>query len=158
MLLLALVCITGQSLAQRPQSNRPMPSPEERKNQLVERLGLEGEKSIERFSEIYAEYNTRMREIRNEFKAVRPEKGEKQTDEQIEKNILNRFAMSRAILDVREQFYPRFREVLSPRQVQQLYNFEQQQGERMQQRHRQGHPMGRAAGNGAQRGGARQGR
>ena len=66
--------------------------------------------------------------------------------------------MSRAILDVREQFYPRFREVLSPRQVQQLYNFEQQQGERMQQRHRQGNPMGRATGNGAQRGGARQSR
>ena len=75
MLLLALVCITGQSLAQRPQPNRPMPSPEERKNQLVERLGLEGEKSIERFSEIYAEYNTRMREFATNLRPCAPKRG-----------------------------------------------------------------------------------
>ena len=46
------------------------------------------------------------------------------TDEQVEKRILDNFAQSRAILDVREEYYKEFRKILTPSQINQIYEDE----------------------------------
>ena len=159
--ILVTLTMTVQGMAQAPQ-RKPHPANNTNRNeQLVEALKLD-KATAEQFTKIYAEYHEAMRQVRAQYRFEQPTRGEKKegeerptlSDEQIEKNILNRFAMSRAILDIREQYYPRFREVLTPRQIEQLYRLEQRQGERIQQRHHErssdGRPMGRP---GEQRGG-----
>lgn len=159
--ILVTLTMTVQGMAQAPQ-RKPHPANNTNRNeQLVEALKLD-KATAEQFTKIYAEYHEAMRKVRSQFRFEQPKRSETQnneehpslSDEQVEKNILNRFAMSRAILDIREQYYPRFREVLTPRQIEQLYRLEQRQGERIQQRHHErssaGRPMGRP---GEQRGG-----
>lgn len=152
--MLATLTLTAQGMAQAPQ-RRPHPANNENRNeQLAKSLQLD-EATAGQFTKIYAEYHEAMRKVRMQYRFEQPKQGEVKegeerpalSDEQIEKNILNRFAMSRAILDIREQYYPRFREVLTPRQIEQLYRLEQRQGERIRQRHQErqttGRPMGR---------------
>ncbi len=151
--MLATLTLTAQGMAQAPQ-RRPHPANNENRNeQLAKSLQLD-EATAGQFTKIYAEYHEAMRKVRMQYRFEQPKRGEVKegserpalSDEQIEKNILNRFAMSRAILDIREQYYPRFREVLTPRQIEQLYRLEQRQGERIQQRHQERQKMGRPTG------------
>ncbi len=151
--MLATLTLTAQGMAQAPQ-RRPHPANNENRNeQLAKSLQLD-EATAEQFTKIYAEYHEAMRKVRTQYRFEQPKQGEVKegeerptlSDEQIEKNILNRFAMSRAILDIREQYYPRFREVLTPRQIEQLYRLEQRQGERIRQRHQERQTMGRPTG------------
>ena len=55
------------------------------------------------------------------------------TDEQIEANILNRFAQARKMLDIREKYYKAFREFLTPGQIQAMYGAERRCAERFVQ-------------------------
>lgn len=151
--MLATLTLTAQGMAQAPQ-RRPHPANNENRNeQLAKALQLD-EATAGQFTKIYAEYHEAMRKVRTQYRFEQPKQGDAKeggerpalSDEQIEKNILNRFAMSRAILDIREQYYPRFREVLTPRQIEQLYRLEQRQGERIQQRHQERQKMGRPTG------------
>lgn len=156
--ILTTLTLTVQGMAQAPQ-RRPHPANNENRNeQLAKALQLD-EATTEQFMKIYTEYHEAMRRVRAQYRFEQPKRSEAAegeerpalSDEQIEKNILNRFAMSRAILDIREQYYPRFREVLTPRQLEQLYSLEQRQGERIQQRHQERQAMGRPAGRSGER-------
>jgi hypothetical protein len=73
-------------------------------------------------------------------------KGEKpdvstMTDAQIEDMIQNQFTQSRKMLEVRENYYTKFRKILSPRQILQIYKSEKSDRNRMknefQKRNRQ---------------------
>jgi hypothetical protein len=48
------------------------------------------------------------------------------TDAEIEKNIKERFAHSRKLLDIREKYYDVYRGFLSPKQIQRVYELEKQ--------------------------------
>ncbi len=151
--MLATLPLPAQGMAQAPQ-RRPHPANNENRHDQAAISLLRVESSAELGTKIYAVYHEAMRKVRTQYRFEQPKQGEVKegeerpalSDEQIEKNILNRFAMSRAILDIREQYYPRFREVLTPRQIEQLYRLEQRQGERIRQRHQERQAMGRPTG------------
>ena len=65
-----------------------------------------------------------MRAIHDQYRHERTAEGSTLTDEQVEKRILDNFAQSRAILDVREHYYKEFRKILTPTQVNQIFEDE----------------------------------
>lgn len=97
----------------------------------VELFALD-EKQAAEFTEIFHAYNKKLHAIRQQYRPERPQEGEELTDEQIEQRMLNHFAQSRAILDVREEYYKEFRKVLTPKQVQVIYKEEKDRRDRMQ--------------------------
>lgn len=128
-----------------PRGERPDPQQifEARCRLLVERMKLD-EAKAEQFKTIYRNYQQEMMQLHRDFghKHHSRRHAEPQTtptEEQIEELMLGRFALSRAIVDVRERYYKEFRKVLSPRQIQHIYEMEREGGERMQHRHRN-HP------------------
>ena len=97
----------------------------------VELFALD-EKQAAEFTEIFHAYNKKLHAIRQQYRPERPQEGEELTDEQIEQRMINHFAQSRAILDVREEYYKEFRKVLTPKQVQVIYKEEKDRRDRMQ--------------------------
>ena len=54
----------------------------------------------------------------------RLEDGKSLSSKQIEQNTDNRFAMARAILDLREKYYNKYKRFLSPEQIDRVYRTE----------------------------------
>ncbi len=63
-------------------------------------------------------------------KEHREHKGEK-TDAEAEQNIKKRFEHSQKILDLRENYYKEYNKYLSPRQIERVYELEQQSMRRL---------------------------
>ena len=78
----------------------------------------------QQFGELYNEYSKKLHAIHVLYRHERPAEGTTLTDEQVEKRILDNFAQSRAILDVREQYYKEFRKLLTPTQINQIFEDE----------------------------------
>lgn len=104
--------------------------------QIVRTLMLD-DATAARFTPVYEQYMTEMRATRNHpsaKKAVKPTPGETAkpavkripTDSEVEQSIKNQFAQSRKMLDVREKYYTEFRKILSPKQIQRIYQIEKQ--------------------------------
>ena len=54
------------------------------------------------------------------------------TDAEVEQHIKDRFAHSRMMLDLQEKYYTEFRKVLSPKQIEKIYQMEKKHdGNRM---------------------------
>lgn len=127
-------------------------------NELAAAMMLNDEQTAQ-FKPIYVRYTNDMRALRGKYKMHRPKPGsiksgepaEPLTDQQIEENIRNRFALSRAIVDVREKYYEEFRTFLNPKQIEKMYKPEKKQGEQMHRAHqnKKGKPGARP--NGAQK-------
>lgn len=90
------------------------------------------EEQAQQFGTLYKAYNKQMRAIHDQYQHERTAEGTTLTDEQIEQRILDNFAQSRAILDVREQYYQEFRKFLTPSQINQI--FEDEKARRAQMR------------------------
>lgn len=80
-------------------------------------LRVINEKDALEFDALYKEYSKQLRIIQNKMRQYYSSPADSLTDEQIEQRILDNFTNSRAILDVREQYYHRFRTILSPTQI-----------------------------------------
>lgn len=82
-------------------------------------VGLFGLDEVEahQFDSLYKAYTKEMYAIHLMYKQDDQVDDAPPTDEQIDKRLLNNFAQSRAILDVREHFYREFRKILSPTQI-----------------------------------------
>lgn len=162
MVAVATVLMVAQGVAQEQKKQMTPEQREARKEAMMENrckqlavaLTLD-DNDTARFIEVYKQYNTEMRELRGKYRMHHPKKGNAQmgvdkeplTDEQIDENIRTRFAMSRAIIDVREKYYKEFRAFLNPKQIQKLYDLEKKQGEQMQRQHqKRGSEGGRPAG------------
>lgn len=138
--LMAILFAAG-AMAQPPQKSErgERPSPQEmlqrRCQHLIQKMEL-GQEAAAEFEPIYRRYQQEMMQIHRQYGRKhfhhRDREATPPTDEQIEERMLNRFALSRAILEVRERYYKEFRTVLSPRQVQHIYELEREGGERMQ--------------------------
>lgn len=69
------------------------------------------------FTECYAE----MDKIHEQY---RFDDSKNPTSKQIEQNTENRFALSRAILDIREKYYKKYKQFLSAEQIDRMYRME----------------------------------
>jgi Spy/CpxP family protein refolding chaperone len=90
------------------------------------------EEQAQQFATLYKAYNKQMRAIHDLYHQPRPAEGVTLTDEEIEQRILDNFAQSRAILDAREQYYKEFRKILTPTQINRI--FEDEKARRAQMR------------------------
>ena len=136
-LLMALVVLftTGTMTAQAPKGKKSEAARTEQKRPdgkakameqakaYVTEFGL-NEQQAKQFTETYHAYNKKLHAIHQLYRPERPAEGETLTDEQIEKRILDHFALSRAILDVREQYYKEFRKILTPSQINKIFEDE----------------------------------
>lgn len=133
--------ITAASASESPE-NRQRSFPEERikheAKYFTESLHLSGD-SAERFTQIFTDYNMAIHKALETHKAPPPQhmtpQCGRQNQEKIEKNIKARFACARAILDIRENFYYRFREILSPSQYESFTILEQKIGAKKRHEH-----------------------
>ncbi len=109
-------------------------------NHYIELFGLDKDKAAD-FTRIYRDYSKKMHAIHTSFRSERPKEGEQLTEEQIEQQLLNNFAQSKAILDAREKYYKEFRAILLPSQIQTIYKDEKNRMNAM--RKRAGRPDGK---------------
>lgn len=73
------------------------------------------------FTTLFIECNAEMEKIHERY---RLEKGKSLSSKQIEQNTDNRFAMARAILDLREKYYNKYKRFLTPEQIDRVYRTE----------------------------------
>lgn len=111
-------------------------------NRIVKALALD-DATTAKFTPVYTQYLKDLRECRAEaWKQMKQDKAEagKQpgakkemlTDAEVEQRIKDRFAHSRKMLDFQEKYYTEFRKVLSPKQIEKIYQMEKKHdGNRM---------------------------
>lgn len=121
-LLLALLSVSTQAATPAGPTKSParQHALAEQSSQYVVRFALEGSKA-ELFTKIYQEYNKTLKEVMRTHPATHVAEP---TEEQLEAEILARFERQLAILNVRQQYYHQLRQVLSPSQIQQIYEDE----------------------------------
>lgn len=142
-LLVLILCVAGSLSAQprskqaTPQTEKPRLTEEERiqsqANRMSDELMLD-DKTSAKFIDIYQQYLTEMKDCCKEHRKAMASscpqkksecaKGEKPnlTDAEIEARIESRFAHSRKMLDIREKYYKEFKKILTPRQLQKIYD------------------------------------
>lgn len=101
----------------------------EQTNAYIQSFGLSGEKA-EQFRNIYMDYSKKLQGIKLLYKKEKAEAAP--TEEQIEATIRSRFDRQRNILNIREEYYHKLRTVLTPSQIQKIYDDEQVRKERLQ--------------------------
>ena len=132
-IMMALMLTLGTVSAQQP--NAKGQNGKERIEQQVRQYTAAfslNDAQAQQFATLYKAYNKQMRAIHDQYRHERPAAGTTLTDEQIEQRILDNFAQSRAILDVREQYYKEFRKILTPTQINRI--FEDEKARRAQMR------------------------
>ncbi|MFI3268207.1 MAG: hypothetical protein R3Y51_05770 [Rikenellaceae bacterium] len=97
---------------------------------LVKQLQLNDSQRTE-FSKIYNEYSEELKSLRPEHKQNENRRGEAPTDEQIETQILESFDITEKTTALKRKYFPRFKTVLSLRQILEMYNVERQISERV---------------------------
>lgn len=79
-------------------------------------LALHGD-SAKRFAKIFLDYKLEINKALEKNRERMPKKfkpGTKMNDKDLDASIRARFKLSRSLLDIREKYYDRFRQVLSP--------------------------------------------
>lgn len=110
---------------------------EQRVAHMVQILALDDATSAS-FTPLYSKYRQEMQAARQKHKRIKPTKKKgggttPLTDEQVRKNIETSFALSQSILDIRKKYYKEFLKILSPRQIDRLYNLEKKDGEKLRE-------------------------
>ena len=129
--LMTLMFTFGTVLAQQPNGQDGRQRIEQQVRTYVNAFSLD-DAQAQQFGTLYKEYSKKMRAVHDLYQQPRPAEGTTLTDEQIEQRILDNFAQSRAILDVREQYYNQFRKILTPTQINRI--FEDEKARRAQMR------------------------
>lgn len=91
-----------------------------------------GESETAKFKELYQEYNKKLHAVYLQYRHEPVKSAETLTDEEIERLILDNFAQSRAILDIRQQYYKEFRTILTPSQINTIFEDEKARRTKMQ--------------------------
>lgn len=117
-----LVSVTN-ALAQNQKAQKTQPTPEQRIEKQVEymqqKLMLD-DKTAAKFAPLYKEYLEAMKSCMPDRKDKKESKSAL-TDEQIDKQITDRFAARRKMLDTQEKYYQQFKKILTMRQVETLF-------------------------------------
>ena len=142
-MLLALSFATAQ-----PQEGSKRPDKEKMTKMQIKRIvkGLALDNSTaEEFTRIYTAYKGECNKVTEKYPVVLPagfdegapkkaKKGEEAalpTDEEVEKQILDGFTRERALLDLKVQYYKEFCKILTPQQIQKMYQLENPMRQRM---------------------------
>ena len=72
-----------------------------------------------KFKEIYEAYYSELQSIREQY---RPQRRSGMSDEEVESQTKGRLERSKKIAELKEKYYGKFKEVLTPRQIERLYN------------------------------------
>lgn len=102
--------------------------------QISRELNLEGERKTA-FTKLYTEYLNTSQQLKQQY-ALGPGRGTKRSDitnEDIEKHTLDSFEMSIKAIEIRRDYYKKFREILSPREINRVYDTERRLRERIEQ-------------------------
>lgn len=94
--------------------------------QIADGLNLSGERR-DSFDKIYNEYveaSEKLKEQYAEDPTARGRAARELSDSDIEAQTLNSFDMSIKSIEIKRDYYKRFREVLSPQEIMQMYNIE----------------------------------
>lgn len=139
----AILLMAGSTLmAQTRQGNRPPRLTEEQISQklalrMARHLQLDEDKTA-KFTPIYVEYRNDLKQVWEKYsshpKMGKPAAGEKQhrfTEEELKQINANRFARSRATIDVEENYYKRFLTVLTQQQYDMMLKLEKMHLQRM---------------------------
>lgn len=129
--MMALMLTFGAVSAQQPSAQNGRERIEQQIQHYTDAFSL-NEAQAQQFGTLYKEYSKKMHAIHVLYRHERPAEGVTLTDEQIERRILDNFAQSRAILEVRETYYREFRRILTPTQINQI--FEDEKARRVQTR------------------------
>ena len=150
------VAAGSEAFAQKPQGERVRLSREQivdiQCSKLIDELELD-DATAAKFTVVFKEYKDQLFAVKQKYHPVKEVKVEgenedqalaRKTDAEIEKEILDKFAESREIIDVRESFYPKFKSILNPRQIMKVYRQEKNNhnGMRNEQMNRGGMPGG----------------
>lgn len=130
-IMMALMLTLGTISAQQPNSQNGKERIEQQVRNYTASFSL-NDAQAQQFGALYKEYSKKLHAIHVLYRHERPTEGATLTDEEVEKRILDNFAQSRAILDVREQYYKEFRKILTPTQINQI--FEDEKARRAQRR------------------------
>lgn len=103
----------------------------EQTNAYIQSFGLSGEQA-EQFRNIYMDYSKKLQGIKLLYKKEKAASAP--TEEQIEATIRSRFDRQRNILNIREEYYHKLRTVLTPSQIQKIYDDEQTRKARLEQK------------------------
>ena len=114
--MVALMLTFEMVSAQQPNGQNGKERIEQQVRQYTAAFSL-NESQAQQFGALYKEYSKKLHAIHVLYRHERPAEGTTLSDEQVEKRILDNFAQSRAILDVREQYYKEFRKLLTPTQI-----------------------------------------
>ena len=90
------------------------------------------------FEALKKEYYEAKKEVYGKYHGEMPKRGEKPTDEQMDTRMKNHMACQKALIELNEKYYPKFREILTPMQTAQFLelwgnSFNQRQGAPSQQ-------------------------
>lgn len=132
---LATICLLLTcSFSTRADENKQRPSQEQiveyQCKELVSVLKLDDAK-VKEFTDTYKSYRDELKATRDKYGKTGRKKRSEMTDDEIEQEILNRFAMSKQIISVREKYYKKFRKTLTPRQIQRVYEREKKGYDKM---------------------------
>lgn len=121
-----IIAIMLTALALPVQAKRPWHQRQDRPDipAIAARLAkaaLMNDEQTKTFTSLFIECNTEMEKIHERY---RLEDGKSLSSKQIEQNTDNRFAMARAILDLREKYYNKYKRFLSPEQIDRVYRTE----------------------------------
>lgn len=107
----------------RPKHHRMRLSATEQASQLASAMKLTDAVSA-KFIPLYINYCGEINAIFKKYPVTIPSEGTKLTDAQLRKNNDNRFAIARAILEIREKYYKKYTKILTPTQIDILYRTE----------------------------------
>lgn len=121
-----IIAVMLLALALPAEAKRPRHQPHDRPDvpAIAARLAkaaVMNDEQTKTFTSLFVECNAEMEKIHERY---RLEDGKPLSSKQIEKNTDNRFAMARAILDLREKYYKKYKRFLSPEQIDRVYRTE----------------------------------
>ena len=125
LLLILTLSITADAAGRnnRPKHHRMKLSATEQASRLASAMKLTDAVSA-KFIPLYINYCGEIDAIFKKYPVAIPSDGSKLTDAQLRKNNDNRFAIARAILEIREKYYKKYTKILTPTQIDILYRTE----------------------------------
>lgn len=125
LLVIAVIGPMAQPCRADKPANNPFPSEQVIKEAsiYVDNLKLHGD-AAEKFTMLYLDYRRKIHNAMEKHKTPYSGSASNLTDQQNDKNIRARFASSKEILDIREQYYPKFLKVMTPTQYEELMKLE----------------------------------
>ena len=114
----------GKQAKQRPSAEQMI---EMQSARLANELMLD-DANTAKFKDIYQSYQKDLQAVRQKFHPKKQEQSEKPqmkerkelTDQEVEERILNQMKEQKEMLSVKENYYAKFRKVLSPKQIQKV--------------------------------------